>query len=510
MQDVCRLPGFEHGTGATRGPMTTKSVAQVGGSLYFGWYIVATCFFVAFLSIPGRQGFGLFVTEMEPTFGWNRADISWVGSIGFLLNGAMQPIMGALFDKYGPRKVFGFGLVIMGLAIMSLAFIKDLEATLPLGFVNIPLDLLWFIVVFSIVVNTCLSAASITNMLALVVRWFRRKRSKATALAACGTSIGGLLTIPFAAYLMGVIDSSGITWGDTTLAGWRTVWFLLGMVVVFAAAPLAVFFLRPSPTEMGLNPDGDPDPPVDSGGAPVPRATGAYEVDSWRKCFKSAPMWQLSGAYVVCGITTGLLSIHFIPYAEDVLPAQVNFLGGVWDEKVFAGLVFGVMTGLNAFGVIITGFLGDRMRRKNVLAAVYATRGVAFMCLVFLPLFGHGMLGLIMFSLLSGMSWVASVPLTSTLTADVYGFRALGTISGWVFFAHQIGSFFSIQFAGYAYVWFNESYFWPFLIAGLTLIPATIMAFSINEYHYSGRYNTSPAPQPATAGAGAGGGTRAY
>ena len=84
---------------------------------------------------------------------------------------------------------------------------------------------------FSIVVNTCLSAASITNMLALVVRWFRRKRSKATALAACGTSIGGLLTIPFAAYLMGVIDSSGITWGDTTLAGWRTVWFLLGMVV---------------------------------------------------------------------------------------------------------------------------------------------------------------------------------------------------------------------------------------------------------------------------------------
>ena len=491
--------------------MSTKSAAQVGGSLYFGWYIVATCFFVAFLSIPGRQGFGLFVTEMEPTFGWDRADISWVGSVGFLINGAMQPIMGALFDRYGPRKVFGFGLVIMGLAIMSLAFIRDLTSTLNLGFVQIPLDLLWFIGVFSIVVNTCLSAASITNMLALVVRWFRRKRSKATALAACGTSIGGLLTIPFAAYLMGVIDTSGITVGDTTLAGWRTVWFLLGMIVILAAAPLAVFFLRPSPEAMGLNPDGDPSPEsaadAGSGAAPPPRSTGAYEVDSWRKCFKSAPMWQLSGAYVVCGITTGLLSIHFIPYAEDVLPAQVNFLGGVWDEKVFAGLVFGVMTGLNAAGVIITGFMGDRMRRKNVLSLVYATRGVAFMALVFLPLMGYGMAGLIAFALLSGMSWVASVPLTSTLTADVYGFRALGTISGWVFFAHQIGSFFSIQLAGYAYVWFNESYFWPFLIAGLTLIPASIAAFSINEYQYSGRYNSLPidgAPQLATAGAGPG------
>ncbi len=491
--------------------MTSKSAVQMGGSLYFGWYIVATCFFVAFLSIPGRQGFGLFVTEMEPTFGWDRADISWVGSIGFLINGAMQPIMGALFDKYGPRKVFGFGLVIMGLAIMSLAFIRDLEATLPLGFVSIPLDLLWFIVVFSIIVNTCLSAASITNMLALVVRWFQRKRSKATALAACGTSIGGLLTIPFAAYLMGVIDTSGISVGDSVLVGWRTVWFLLGIIVVVAAAPLAVFFLRPNPQSMGLNPDGDPTP---EGATPATmsagRATGAYEVNNWRQCFKTAPMWQLSGAYVVCGITTGLLSIHFIPYAEDVLPAQVNFLGGVWDEKVFAGLIFGVMTGLNAAGVIITGFLGDRMRRKNVLAVVYATRGAAFMCLVFLPLFGHGMLGLLMFAMLSGMSWVASVPLTSTLTADVYGFRALGTISGWVFFAHQIGSFLSIQFAGYAYVWFNESYFWPFLIAGLTLIPASIMAFSINEYHYSGRYNSQPAGQMATAGATAGGGTRTY
>ena len=223
-------------------------------------------------------------------------------------------------------------------------------------------------------------------------------------------------------------------------------------------------------------------------------------------------MWQLSGAYVVCGITTGLLSIHFIPYAEDVLPETVNFLGGVWDEKVFAGLVFGIMTGLNALGVIITGFMGDRLRRKNVLTVVYATRGVAFMALVFLPMWGYGMAGLIAFALLSGMSWVASVPLTSTLTADVYGFRALGTISGWVFFAHQIGSFASIQLAGYMYDWWG-SYTIPFLIAGLTLIPASIAAYSINEYRYSGRYNSAPAAgglQPAAAGAGAGGGTRAY
>ena len=490
--------------------MTSKSAAPVPAPMYFGWYIVATCFFVSFLSMPGRQGFGLFVTEMEPTFGWDRSDISWVGSVGFLINGAMQPIMGALFDKYGPRMVFGIGLTIMGLAIMSLSFMMDLDHVVNLGVVAIPLDLLWFIFVFSIVINTCLSAASITNMLALVVRWFRRKRSKATGLAAAGTSIGGLLMIPFAAYLMGVIDNSTLNIVGVELVGWRTVWFLLGAMVVLLSAPLAVFFLRPDPQAMGLNPDGDPNPEdLPAGAASPPRSTsGHYEVNSWRQCFKTPPMWQLSGAYVVCGITTGLLSIHFIPYAEDILPDTVNFLWMTFDDKkVFAALMFGIMTGLNAAGVIITGFMGDRMRRKNVLALVYATRGVAFMCLVFLPLFGYGMLGLVAFALLSGMSWVASVPLTSTLTADVYGFRALGTISGWVFFSHQIGSFFSIQFAGYAYEWFGNSYFWPFLIAGLTLIPAAIAAYSIKEYHYSGRYNPRPAeisPQLATATAGAG------
>ena len=487
--------------------MTSKSTAQVGAPLYFGWYIVATCFFVSFLSVPGRQGFGLFVTEMEPTFGWDRSDISWVGSVGFLMNGAMQPIMGALFDRYGPRKVFGVGLVIMGLAIMSLAFMMDLEYMVNLGVVSIPLDLLWFILVFSIVINTCLSAASITNMLALVVRWFRRKRSKATALAACGTSIGGLLMIPFAAYLMGVIDTSGLTIGPWELAGWRTVWFLLGTMSVFLAAPLAVYFLRPNPESLGLNPDGDPNPEdAPAGTAPTERRSGLYEVNNWRQCFRTPPMWQLSGAYVVCGITTGLLSIHFIPYAEDILPNQINFLWMNFDDKkIFAALMFGVMTGLNAAGVIITGFMGDRMRRKNVLSVVYAVRGVAFMALVFLPVAGYPMLGLVAFAMLSGMSWVASVPLTSTLTADVYGFRALGTISGWVFFSHQIGSFFSIQLAGYAYEWFDQSYFWPFLIAGLTLIPAAIAAYSINEHHYSGRYNSQPSAQLATAGAGAGG-----
>ena len=487
--------------------MTSKSAAQVGAPLYFGWYIVATCFFVSFLSVPGRQGFGLFVTEMEPTFGWDRSDISWVGSVGFLMNGAMQPIMGALFDRYGPRKVFGVGLVIMGLAIMSLAFMMDLEYMVNLGVVSIPLDLLWFILVFSIVINTCLSAASITNMLALVVRWFRRKRSKATALAACGTSIGGLLMIPFAAYLMGVIDTSGLTIGPWELAGWRTVWFLLGTMSVFLAAPLAVYFLRPDPQSLGLNPDGDPNPEdTPAGTTPTERRSGLYEVNNWRQCFKTPPMWQLSGAYVVCGITTGLLSIHFIPYAEDILPNQVNFLWMSFDDKkIFAALMFGVMTGLNAAGVIITGFMGDRMRRKNVLSVVYAIRCVAFMALVFLPVAGYPMLGLVAFAMLSGMSWVASVPLTSTLTADVYGFRALGTISGWVFFSHQIGSFFSIQLAGYAYEWFDQSYFWPFLIAGLTLIPASIAAYSINEHHYSGRYNSQPTSQLATAGAGAGG-----
>ena len=105
-----------------------------------------------------------------------------------------------------------------------------------------------------------------------------------------------------------------------------------------------------------------------------------------------------------------------------------------------------------------------------------------------------GELSLWIFATLTGFSWIASVPVTTSLTANVYGLRSLATIAGVSFLCHQVGAFASINFAGILYD-VTGSYTLPFAIAGVLLFPAALSAFTINEKKYSVRY------QAATAGA---------
>ena len=197
-------------------------------------------------------------------------------------------------------------------------------------------------------------------------------------------------------------------------------------------------------------------------------------MDEWVQSFRSWPMWQLSASYTVCGVTTGMISAHFVPYAI-----------GQGSSGSLAAIIFGFMMALNVLGGLGAGLIGDRIGRKNLLAAVYALRGFAFIFLLLFP----GATGLWVFAVLAGFSWIASVPLTNSLTADVYGLRSLATISGISFLCHQVGSFVSILAAGLLFD-ITGSYTLPFAIGGALLFPAAISAFSINERKYSSRYQT--------------------
>ena len=177
----------------------------------------------------------------------------------------------------------------------------------------------------------------------------------------------------------------------------------------------------------------------------------------------------------------GIISTHFVPYAI-----------GQGVSASTAATIFGFMMGLNVLGGLGAGILADRFGRKNVLAAVYFLRGVGYVCLLLIP----GTMGLWVFAAFAGFSWVASVPLTTSLTADVYGLRALATISGVSFLCHQVGSFASILFAGFLFD-LTGSYTLPFAIAGFLLFPAALSAFTIQERKYSMRYQ---AAAPAAAG----------
>ena len=235
-----------------------------------------------------------------------------------------------------------------------------------------------------------------------------------------GAPTGGLILVPLSSYLI-------------ELAGWRTTWAVLGVMVLALAVPLAYLVMREQPQDLGLMPDGDARQTSADGKVIRVVKRAPLESERWVSCFGTLPMWQLSGAYFVCGFTTALISAHFVPFAIEAGYSQS-----------MAASAFGVMSGLNVVGVMMAGALGDRFGRKNLLALVYLLRGGAYVMLLLVP----GLLGLWSFSLVAGFSWIATVPLTTSLTADVYGLRNIGILGGIVFMAHQIGGAISIQLAG--------------------------------------------------------------
>jgi len=428
--------------------------------IFYGWYVVAACLFIAFVTVGARNAIGIFVIPMSEEFGWSRGTISIAAALGVLVNGATQPFLGKWFDTKG-SSVIVFSLVITGLCtiLLSLTF-----------------HFLFLVFLFGVVASVAMSGASLNNTSALLARWFRRRRATVIGLNSAGASFGAMVLVPFGIYLM-------------VATNWRITWVVLGLII-FLAVPLAMMFLQDNPAKRGLQPDGDPDPSQD-GTQRTPERTGPpLDTAEWRESFRSWPIWQVSLSLMVCGSTTFMLTVHFVAFAQEDR--------GI--SPVMAGAIFALMGGLNALGSIGAGVLSDRFSRKNLLGMVYLTRGTAYMILLLPPILGipilSGVTGVWIFAVLAGVSWIATNPLSVSLTADVYGLRALGTITGVSFVFHQVGGFATVLLAGYL----NDltgSYTIPFLGAGALLFPAALSAFTIKERKYSIRYQAQPIPAAA-------------
>lgn len=417
--------------------------------IFYGWFVVAASFFVIMMTMGARNGVGVFVLPMSDEFSWSRSTISFAAALGILLNGVSQPILGNLYDRVGGRKLILWGATVIGVSACLLAFTFHIA---------------YFIFVFGIIMAIAMSAGSITTGAVIVSKWFQRKRATAIGITAAGASVGGLILVPFTTYLIELLN-------------WRYGWAILGAMILVLVLPVAYFVLRNRPEDMGLLPDGDEAP--NSTTARKQRPTGPLEVDQWRHAFRSWPMWQLCGTYFVCGFTTLIMAFHFVPNA-----VESGF------SPATAATAFGVLSAMNTIGVISVGPIADKLGNKTLLGVVYGFRGMAYILLLTLP----GQWGLWVFAVVGGFSWIATVPLTTGLTADIYGLKKVGTLSGMIFLSHQVGGSIGIQFGGIMRD-ITGSYDVPFAAAAALLFMASFMALLIQERRYSVRYQTvGPAP----------------
>ena len=414
-----------------------KRAGLASAPFYYGWVIVALSFATTLIGAGIRSSPSVLIHPLENEFGWNRAAIASAISLNLFLFGAAAPISGWLLDRYGPRRVMLGSLSLLVLGVTGTTFMTQLWQ----------LILLWGIVVG-------LGAGGASSVLSATVaqRWFVARRGLVLGFLNSASSTGQLIFIPL---LMTVIVYSG----------WRA-----GSMLLVASCVLMILLLakwmKNDPADLGLQPYGGDAPRPDSATSFKARP-GIGKSDpaiSFRQVIRTPTFWLLCGSFFICGGTAnGLVGTHLIPHSID---------HGI--PEIRAAATIGVMGGMNFIGTLISGWLTDRVNPRKLLALVYALRGSSLFILPFVSDFSH----LFVFAVIYGLDWFATVPPTIALTADTFGKRAIGTVYGWIFLAHQIGAALAAIGGGLIRVWLGD-YHLAFIIGGCMGMIAAGIALSI-------------------------------
>ena len=150
----------------------------------------------------------------------------------------------------------------------------------------------------------------------------------------------------------------------------------------------------------------------------------------------------------------------------------------------------------NFVGTIASGWLTDRFDPRRLLLVYYVFRGLS---LLYLPAL-HNQLDMVAFSVLFGLDYIATVPPTVMLTADVFGRRNVGIVYGWIFAAHMLGAAILAWVAGLIRDTAGD-YAMAYLTAGVLAVMAGVAALTLRRHGRrwsSGRPRADRAPRPAS------------
>ncbi len=334
-----------------------------------------------------RHSFGLFLGPMSADHGWNREVFSFAIALQNLMWGAAQPFAGLLADRYGAKRVLWAGSLLYVLGLIGMAWSSTAS-----GFAA-SAGLLIGIAQSGVTYSVVFSA-----MGQLVPA---ERRSWAMGVVAAAGSFGQFLMVPVAAGLLG-----GLGW--------------FGTLLVFAAGATLIMPLGAA---------------LGKGLAPAAAASGGQNArQALAEASSDRGFVLLTLGYFVCGFQVVFIGVHLPTYLLD------KGLSG--NVGVTALALIGLF---NVFGTYTAGFLGGRLPKRSLLAAIYSLRSAVISLFLLLPL---SPLTVYLFAAAMGLLWLSTVPLTSAVIAQIFGVRFLGMLSGFVFFSHQIGSFLGVWLGG--------------------------------------------------------------
>jgi MFS family permease len=347
---------------------------------------------IALIGFGPRSTLGLFLAPVTQEKGWGRDIYALALALQMLLWGAAQPFVGGIADKFGAVRVMWVGAALYALGLAGMAYATSQGAlVLSAGFL----------------IGFGLAGTSFTVVIGafgklLPPSW----RSLSFGIGTAASSFGQFLFSPLAVGLNQVLD-----WHAT---------LLVFAAIVLAIMPLSLALARPRDAETGAS------------------AGPAQSVmEALREAMSHRSYVLLILGYFTCGFQVFFITIHLPAYLVD------RGLGvdiGAW--------TIGLIGLFNIIGSISAGYLGDKMPKRYILAAIYFLRSAAILVFILVPASPTTSM---VFGATIGLLWLSTIPPTQALVALMFGTRWLTMLAGLAFFSHQVGGFLGVWLGGILY-----------------------------------------------------------
>ncbi len=386
--------------------MTAIETTATRNSL-FTPVLIAGCIIIL-ISFAVRASFGVFQIPIATEFNWLRADFSFAIAIQNLAWGIGQPIFSAIAEKYGDRKaiIAGAFCYITGLILSSFAITPGEHHFLE------------------ILVGFGIAGTGFGVILAVVGRAASDKhRSLALGIATAAGSAGQIVGPPLAQALLQYTQ-------------WQSVFVIFAGFILLSL--LALTFMRVPPPQKVEK--------LDESMSSV-----------LKKAFKDPTFGFIFLGFFSCGYQLAFITAHFPAFITEmcgaILPGSIIESAGISTTSTLGAISIAIIGVFNIVGTILAGWLGSKYSRKYLLASIYFLRTIISALFILNPITPESV---VFFSVTMGALWLATVPLTSGLIAQIYGLRYMGTLYGLVFFSHQLGGFLGVWLGGSLYDLFGN------------------------------------------------------
>jgi len=361
---------------------------------YFGWIIVGLAFCSLAFWFGIRISFSVFYVTLSSEFPWGAGPLAGAQAIALVAAMASAPLIGALIDRYGPRKIILPGILMTSAGLMLCATMSSL---------------LEFYVYYGIIAGSAITAVGVVSYSVVLRHWFRQKRGFASGFAVSGMGAGMLVFVP-------LVQHSISTWG------WRNAFLILGALggLFLFPATFGLLRLKAPPTSTGPLIDGDPgvvSTTVLKGNStrkPLSADLSLYNT------LKAKTFWHFLLFSFFASVGVYIILVH-----------SVKFLVETGTDGMVAAVLLALVGAISSVFRILWGWLSDRIGREPTYSIGCASACLGIGCLLLLN--GSGIATFAYaFTILFGIGWGATAPSVMASSADIFDGQRYGLIFGLV------------------------------------------------------------------------------